>query len=270
MHTNTKNSLFLLLIFIFSSQCFAALSENELIDQLRSDYRVLQQAKGDLDRANNGNKASTEALDLENWIRQLSDQLAEDCRQLSILSATATPADLPCEELLFSNPAPAHIDLTAESTQRQKTKQLEDQLNGSLGEFDERLLREQDRIKTRAPRTESTAGAGSGSSGGASESESAGASGSAADESGTGSKGSQKDKRDSGAKDEDDRTASNEKGTPGRPSSKPRSSAPADIPDGGDDDVIARQIREAAEKETDPELKKKLWDEYRRYRDAIK
>lgn len=266
MCSNTKNSLFLLLIFIFSSQCFAVLSENELIDQLRSDYRVLQQAKGDLERTGRSAKSSsTEAVDLENWIRQLSDQLAEDCRQLSILSAAAIPADLPCEELLFSNPAPAKIDLTAESTQRQKTKQLEDQLNGSLGEFDERLLREQDRIKARAPRTESAAGTGSGASGGESE----GASGSAADDTGTGSKGSQKDKRDSGTADEDERTASNEKGTPGRPSSRPKSSAPADIPDGSDDDVIARQIREAAEKETDPELKKKLWDEYRRYRDAI-
>lgn len=267
MRTNIKNSLFLLLIFILSSNCFAALSENELIDQLRADYRILQQAKGDLVRANNGNKsASTEAADLENWIRQLSDQLAEDCRQLSILPAVAIPADLPCDQLLFSNPAPANIDFTAESTQRQKTKQLEDQLNGSLGKFDERLLREQDRIKARTPRTESAAGAGSGASGG----ESAGASGSAADESGTGSKGTQKNKRGSGTADEDDRTASNEKGTPGQPSSRPKSSAPADIPDGSDDDVIARQIREAAEKETDPELKKKLWDEYRRYRGAIK
>ena len=32
------------------------------------------------------------------------------------------------------------------------------------------------------------------------------------------------------------------------------------------DDVVARQIREAAEKETDPELKQKLWDEYRKYK----
>jgi hypothetical protein len=29
---------------------------------------------------------------------------------------------------------------------------------------------------------------------------------------------------------------------------------------------VARQLREAAEKETDPELKAKLWEEYRRYK----
>jgi len=33
-----------------------------------------------------------------------------------------------------------------------------------------------------------------------------------------------------------------------------------------DDDIVARQLREAAEQETDPELKKKLWKEYEKYR----
>ena len=33
-----------------------------------------------------------------------------------------------------------------------------------------------------------------------------------------------------------------------------------------DDDIVARQLREAAEQETDPELKKKLWKEYEAYK----
>ena len=40
---------------------------------------------------------------------------------------------------------------------------------------------------------------------------------------------------------------------------------PEDIPDGDDDDVVARQLREAAMSEPDPELREKLWDEYRKY-----
>jgi hypothetical protein len=35
---------------------------------------------------------------------------------------------------------------------------------------------------------------------------------------------------------------------------------------GEDDDIVARQLREAAEKETDPELKEKLWKEYEEYK----
>lgn len=41
---------------------------------------------------------------------------------------------------------------------------------------------------------------------------------------------------------------------------------PADIPDGQDDDIVARQLRELAMQETDPELREKYWDEYRRYK----
>jgi hypothetical protein len=33
-----------------------------------------------------------------------------------------------------------------------------------------------------------------------------------------------------------------------------------------DDDIVARQLREAAEKETDPELKERLWKEYEEYK----
>jgi len=40
---------------------------------------------------------------------------------------------------------------------------------------------------------------------------------------------------------------------------------PGDIPSGRDDDVVARQLREAAMREPDPELREALWDEYRKY-----
>ena len=36
--------------------------------------------------------------------------------------------------------------------------------------------------------------------------------------------------------------------------------------DGNDDGVVARQLREAAEGESDPILRQKLWDEYRKYK----
>lgn len=39
--------------------------------------------------------------------------------------------------------------------------------------------------------------------------------------------------------------------------------------DGQDDDIVARQLREAAEKETDPVLKEKLWKEYNDYKKGL-
>jgi lipase chaperone LimK len=44
---------------------------------------------------------------------------------------------------------------------------------------------------------------------------------------------------------------------------------PEDIPSGQDDDVVARQIREAAMNESDPVLRDKLWQEYRDYKASI-
>jgi hypothetical protein len=46
---------------------------------------------------------------------------------------------------------------------------------------------------------------------------------------------------------------------------QPTFDPPDDIPSGDDDDVVARQLREAAMHEPDPELREKLWDEYRNY-----
>ncbi|MFT7266852.1 MAG: hypothetical protein ACI9LL_000212 [Porticoccus sp.] len=50
------------------------------------------------------------------------------------------------------------------------------------------------------------------------------------------------------------------------PSGQPDTGIPIDVTDGANDDIIARQIREAATKEKDPKLQDKLWAEYRKYK----
>ena len=44
---------------------------------------------------------------------------------------------------------------------------------------------------------------------------------------------------------------------------------PDDIPSAQGDDIVARQLREAAQAETDPELRKKLWEEYKKYKENL-
>jgi len=44
-----------------------------------------------------------------------------------------------------------------------------------------------------------------------------------------------------------------------------RERTPEDIPIVVDDDIIARQLREAALTEDDPALRERLWEEYRKY-----
>jgi hypothetical protein len=52
----------------------------------------------------------------------------------------------------------------------------------------------------------------------------------------------------------------------GMPKNTAKYPPPKDIPSGNDDDVVARQLREAAMREPDPEVREKLWDEYRKYK----
>ena len=56
-------------------------------------------------------------------------------------------------------------------------------------------------------------------------------------------------------------------GSPPTASGEPQEAfpPPEDIPSGRDDDVVARQLREAAMTEPDPELREALWEEYRNY-----
>ncbi|MEE8339588.1 MAG: hypothetical protein V3R56_05545 [Xanthomonadales bacterium] len=60
--------------------------------------------------------------------------------------------------------------------------------------------------------------------------------------------------------------ASHAGGGAGIPRNTAKYPPPAGIPSGSDDDVVARQLREAAMREPDPAIREKLWHEYRKYK----
>jgi hypothetical protein len=144
---------------------------------------------------------------------------------------------------------------------------MDSMLGAGLSEYDERLLREQERIKAATPNNNSGAGSDGGLGDGdggdvfGDESESDTESEGNPEDSG-GTAGDVKETADTGGQSENGRN----EGSPGTGSPGNDSEVPADIPDGSDDDIVARQLREAAENETDPELKAKLWEEYRKYK----
>ena len=257
-------SLFLLLSGLLGGQSFAASPEYELLQQLRADYVVFLQARTEFEQLYpQGKPGSNAEDDFAAWVSQLSDQVVQGCRKVLSISTGPLPADLPCADFLAGQSAPAAINITTESTESENTARMVDQLNGSLGEFDELLLREQDRVKAKRPRTET----GSATSGGGGSGDAAGdGDGEEGTRSESGGDQSASDSGKAGSVEEGQPGSSSQKGVQGKSLPGTKSSAPADIPDGSNDDVIARQLREAAEKETDPELKEKLWDEYRRYK----
>jgi hypothetical protein len=142
-------------------------------------------------------------------------------------------------------------------TEGEQLGRLEEKLDAALAEFDDLLLTEQRRL---AEQAEIAGAAGAGDWG------MAGAGASGAGTTGatrTGSAGGDTGTGEPPAGGELEAEGGGGTGTSGAP-------VPPDVGDGADDDIIARQLREAAMAETDPELREKLWDEYRRYKESIR
>jgi hypothetical protein len=141
-----------------------------------------------------------------------------------------------------------------------------------LSEFDELLLKEQELLEERREASAVDPAGGRGASGG---SESAGAEASGGARSETGEyEGSEQSEAGGGATGGSPDTPQGEpvESAPGAPmgseSDQRDERVPPDVGDGSDDDIVARQLREAAMKEEDPELREKLWDEYRAYKEG--
>jgi len=136
------------------------------------------------------------------------------------------------------------------TTPDERKEVLEKKLDESLGTFDKTLKGEQDRVANERDSRAATGGgsasgdgtpgsggeAAAGTRAGDLKSESSTAAGTAKNDAATGSSGTGSGSGDKG------------------------------VAQGSDDDIVARRLRRAAEQETDPELKEKLWKEYYEYK----
>jgi len=254
---------FFVLLCALVIQTASAQSESELLQQLRADYYSLLDAMEEYEMAGEDyNMNASEQEDYAAWIKQLREQFTETCHTLSKQPNLEVAADIPCAEYASAYVVPVDIDIGQEYTDGEKTASIADEFHDSLGDFDEKLLREQDRVKANRPQTASAQSSGGGGAG-----ESEGGSGGSSDSNSTGGEKErrQSDQQGSNAEEGTDQTHTGARGQPQRGN---QANIPDDIPDGSDDDVVARQLREAAEMEKDPELREKLWDEYRRYKNG--
>ena len=130
---------------------------------------------------------------------------------------------------------------------------LEQSLQDALDEFDGTLLSEQKRLSARLPQQRADGAGGYG---------------------GTDFAASQAQGIDGGGSPEGGQESGNGRtgtGGGGRADSVATAGAQPDTGSGSssidtDDDIVARQLREAAEQEKDPVLQKKLWQEYKKYK----
>jgi hypothetical protein len=138
----------------------------------------------------------------------------------------------------------------------ERAGELGEELDKSVGDFDEVLMEEQREIETVGRNTEGyDSGSGSGSGGNISLGEQA------AGAQGGGSSGSSGGGGGGGG-------AAAERSDPleGMSEGEIEQRTPDDIAVIMDDDIVAKQLREAALSEKDPELRERLWEEYRKYK----
>jgi len=194
-------------------------------------------------------------------VRDLVELNREHVRSLE-QAMEARPAGLPAVGM-------AGVGAPAAATQAEEVAALDTRLSGSLAEFDQLLLEEARKARARAPTRASAGGYGAGANGetaGTGAHKSGGKEGK--ESSATGARKSSEDARRSGGKGPGSPGGRIDGTDPG--AAGPTAAVPPDVGDGSDDDIVARQIRRAAETETDPELRKKLWDEYRKYKEGTK
>ncbi len=169
-------------------------------------------------------------------------------------------------------------------TAEERRAGVDKEMNAALAEMDELLLKEkkilaQERSETMSANASSSGGAagaaaggmGAGSMAGGQAGGEAGSEGGEQAEGGQSASGGANTSGDSQSAPTGPHSASGAvKGAEADDAEKQEKRVPPDIPDGRDDDIVARQLREAATNEDDPVLREKLWDEYRKYKSGQK
>jgi hypothetical protein len=238
------------------------------------EYRALLKA---------GGTAEEELRQFAEFVAEQRRFMLEDCRTVRELGGDPESLGYDCAVPETGDVASLAMPAAAEAaqTEQEKDAALEQQLDRLEGELDDLFRAEQEAMRRDAS-SQGQAASGGGASGSGS------ADGSASGD-GTGTSAGRKaggDAARGGAArtGQADRNAANRRQRDGGRQGREQGAGPgtdkswlppkeeeertAGGAGGDDDDVVARQLREAAEKETDPVMKEKLWDEYRRYKEA--
>ena len=249
-------------------------------DDLRVSQATERRIAAELEALKKSGDASDEEIrNYEAYLERVQAMVAENRKTVKKMESAY--AQHPPGEKAPNQTAADDLDQRSdqkipEEQTRDPVAELDRQLSASLSEFDAMLLKKMETIESEsaakmrdlaqeaaeAARRLKEKGVDlgtdeSGSSDGASEKDGERPQGEA------GEKEASREEKGSQTQQGDDKVAT---------TGSPEGEGPGPKQDGGsryskeDDDIVARQLREAAEKETDPELKEKLWKEYEEYR----
>ncbi len=256
---------------LFCSYCFGGAGntpdQSPEFSSIRITVVALDSAKQrvllDLAKAGLTNSEITEYRD---FVAYLNSRIADCCRQLIAEGGSEAAAGLPC-------PSPAELSAPkfflpppSGVTSEEQGDKLDNDFMDALADFDDMLLKEDDKMASYVPSSRESGNDKTGSGRGGMS----GADGRGISENRGIPETGQSVAEEGGAQQALDKTTAEQTETVGTQAEmaggKGAGESPGNLPPPEDDDIVARQLREAAQKETDPELKKKLWKEYWKYK----
>jgi hypothetical protein len=259
----------ILLVFVLSTGAAPPPELQKAREDLRISEETRDRISGELAALKASGKASGELVAAyETYLARVQDMVVENQNLVARMEAAFSA---------HPNPSPDATTPIAGADNEDRVKALDRQFNESLAAFDEMLLRELRVLQAAsAKRMRGLAGqaAEAGRRAGEKAREAAGEKGSAAEGAeGSAPEAAKGEKAGTGA---EQAKTSDGRGKPGDAAGAGQgagswgpggSGAPStSYTPSPDDDIVARQLREAAEKETDPDLKAKLWKEYEDYK----
>ena len=236
-----------------------------------------------------GNVSPEILRDYETYLKNVQLMVLENERIVRHMEAAYTGKPDTTDLLGASEIEPSPDVPIPEDQKMDRVAQLDRELNDSLAAFDEMLLKRLELIRAKSA-DKMTDWAMDAADAANRAKENQGESGEGADKDNKRS-GEDKDDKKKSAGTEKKRDDSPDASGAGRPTKQPstetsgrghdpkRPGEKADTDSGDDrstyadredDDIVARQLREAAENETDPELKRKLWEKYEEYKKSTR
>ena len=236
------------------------------LSQSKENYQTLKESIQALDITRNKFQKKLSNLDqiqdktlhkeYSVFIEYLSFRINDYCSQIAELVNGNLPDELPCS---VNTNYIQQADKSQYVTGEEKIQSLDNELMNALGDFDEMLLKEDEMIAQTSRNTSA---------------------GKASSSSGQNSSGGQQKGKQSENKQENESEEKSEESAQDNQKSKNNNEARGKGKNKGDgskqykrkkldkidDDIVSRQLKEAAENETNPELKEKLWDEYYKYK----
>lgn len=268
-------------IILFDNSAEAAVYPPS-IQSLTATINTLAKARNNIVLSHRNDLGSNKGIDrqeedLRLFISYLDGRIYYYCEQLYNLGGTAALRDTPCptsqDGTLETTPFTT-LPATPSQTTEDRISDLDATFGQSLGTFDEMLLEEQQKVASTIPKQyEDSNGSGQDRFESENGRNSQGSNESSANgneyprTSGSSAPGD----KSPGQPVETTTTGSNSGTGVGstKQSQTPPTSGNKDLSQ-TDDDIIAKQLKEAAEQETDPEVKEKLWEEYRKYKEGIR